>query len=280
LEKVKRILPNENYLYFGDLKNIPYGEKTQEQLVEFADDIFKFFERQGAKAVVMACNTTSATVYDILKDNYNFKIYPIIQSCAKIIAGMNVPQSIPTRRCETINCGEDQENPPKQSPSYLDEIEFSGSLKIGVFATNATINSSAYAKELKKYNPDLKVFEIACPEWVKIVEEKTQNAPESIAIVESYLKEMLKNNPDKIILGCTHYPYLLDILSKMAPRELFIDPSVYFADFIKEDLAKNNMLNDSVMSGYEKFFVSANAERFQQASTMFYPVKKIPTLVG
>ena len=241
-EKVKKLLPNENYLYFGDLKNIPYGEKSKEQLIEFADEIFKFFEKQGAKAVVMACNTTSATVYEVLKDNYSFKIYPIIQSCAKIIADMDIK-------------------------------------KIGVFATNATINSSAYAKELKKYNPKLEVFEIACPEWVKIVEEKTQNEPDSINLVQLYLSEMLKNNPDKIILGCTHYPYLLDTLSEFVSRDIFIDPSAYFAEFIKKDLVKNYMLNDSEKEGSEKFFVSANAEQFQQASSMFYPVNDTPLLI-
>lgn len=241
-EKVKQILPNENYLYFGDLKHIPYGEKTKEQLIGYADEIFKFFEQKGAKAVVMACNTTSATVYETLKDNYSFKIYPIIQSCAKIIADMDIQ-------------------------------------KIGVFATNATINSRAYSKELFKYNPNLEVFEMSCPEWVRIVEEKLENEPESIAIVEKYLNKMLENEPDKIVLGCTHYPYLLNVLSKFAPRDLFIDPGKDFAEFIKNDLDANNMLNDSEIEGYEKFFVSANAEQFKIASSMFYPVKDLPTLV-
>jgi len=241
-EKVKRILPNENYMYFGDLKNIPYGEKTKEQLIEFADRIFKFYEKKGVKAVVMACNTTSASVYESLKDNYGFKIYPIIQSCAKIIAGMGVE-------------------------------------KIGVFATKMTIETQAYSKELKKHKSNLEVFELACPEWVKIVEDKTQDKPENIALVELYLKKMLKNNPEKIILGCTHYPYLLDILSKFAPRKVFIDPSEYFAEFIKADLRKNNMLNNSDKPGYEKFFVSANAEHFKVASSVFYPLKDLPELV-
>lgn len=241
-EKVKRILPNENCLYFGDLKNIPYGEKSKEQLIEFADGIFKFFEKQEAKAVVMACNTTSAAVYEALKDNYSFKVYPIIQSCAKIIAGM--------------------------------EVE-----KIGVFATKMTIESKAYSTELKKYKDNLDVFEIACPEWVKIVEGKTQNEPESITFIEYYLNKMLENHPDKIILGCTHYPYLLDVLTKFAPREMFIDPSECFAEFIKEDLAKNNMLSESLAEGYEKFFVSASPDHFKEASSVFYPLKGAPILV-
>lgn len=240
-EKVKKILPTENYLYFGDLKNIPYGEKSKEELIKIAEGIFEFFENKGVKAVVMACNTTSANVYEELKDNYSFKIYPIIQSCASVIAKLPIE-------------------------------------KIGVFATEATIKSGVYARELKKHNPNLEVFEMSCPAWVRIVEEKLQDMPESVDAVKSALQEMLKNNPDKIILGCTHYPYLLDVLSKFAPREMFIDPSQYFADFIKADLYSNNLLSDSE-TGIEQFFVSANPESFKEASSMFYPVNNLPTLV-
>lgn len=240
-DKVKKLLPNENYIYFGDLKNIPYGEKSKEELIKIADEIFKFFEKKDVKAVVMACNTTSANTYEELKNNYSFKIYPIIQSCASVIAKLPME-------------------------------------KIGILATKATIESGVYGKELKKYNPNLEVFEQSCPPWVRIVEEKIQNEPESVAIVEKYLETMLKKSPDKIVLGCTHYPYLLDILSKIKGKELFIDPSEYFANFIKEDLEKNGLLNDEG-KGSEEFFVSADREKFKEASSMFYPVKELPTLV-
>ena len=244
-EKVKKILEKDNYcedyLYFGDLKNIPYGEKSKEELIEIADKIFGFFEKQEVKAVVMACNTTSANVYDELKNNYSFKIYPIIQSCSSVIAKLPVK-------------------------------------KIGVFATEATIKSGVYARELKKHNPDLEVFEMSCPAWVRIVEEKLQSEPESVEIIKSGLQEMLKNSPDKIILGCTHYPYLLDILAQVAPREMFIDPSLYFAQFIKADLEQSGLLSDS-NSQAEKFIVSASPEKFKEASSMFYPVNSLPELV-
>lgn len=240
-EKLKKILPNENYLYLGDLKNFPYGNKTYDELLGFTTKNFDFFDNLGVKAVVMACNTTSATVYEELKDKYDFKIYPIIQSTASVIAKLPVK-------------------------------------KIGVLATEATIKNGAYGRELKKYNPDLEVFEQACPPWVKIVEENSQNNPESIEQVKFYLEKMLEHNPDKIILGCTHYPYLLEVLEKFAPRELFIDPSEYFAQYIKSDLATNGLLNDTTQ-GSEKFFVSANPEKFKEAAALFYSLKELPELV-
>ena len=91
------------------------------------------------------------------------------------------------------------------------------------------------------------------------------------------LDKMLENNPDKIILGCTHYPFLLDVLSKFAPREMFIDPAEYFANFIKEDLQKRDLLNEN--GGNEDFYVSANPNEFKIAAKMFYELRKAPKLI-
>ena len=109
-----KLLPDENYIYFGDTINLPYGSKTQDELVEITRKIFDFFKCKNVKAVVMACNTTSALTYEILKPYYDFKIYPIVQTVAKKIATQ-------------------------------------GHNKIGVFATQGTINSHAYKKEISKY---------------------------------------------------------------------------------------------------------------------------------
>ncbi len=239
--KVKKLLPNENYLYFGDTKNMPYGEKTEAQLIEFADKIFRFFETKNAKAVVMACNTTSAITYEKLKNNYNFKIYPIIQTV-----------------CSTL--------------AKLDGIN-----SLGVIATPATINSHAYSKGIAKYNKNMNVYELAAPNWVRIVEEHRIHQPQSIEQIKEILEIMEQNNPDKIVLACTHYPYLLDVLKKFMPQDKFIDPALYFAQNIKEDLEKNNLLGKE--HTYEKFYVSSNPENFKIASELFYKLDKLPELV-
>ncbi len=240
-EKVKKLLPQENYLYFGDTKNMPYGEKTPEQLVEYADKIFKFFENLNAKAVVIACNTSSAVAYEKLKNNYNFKIYPIIQTVSSVIA-------------------------------KLDGIK-----RLAVIATPATINSHAYSKEISKYNSELKIFEIPAPNWVRIVEEHRINQPQSIEQVREIIDIVKDFNPDKIVLACTHYPYLLNTLKKFMPEEMFIDPSVYFAQGIKKDLAENKLLNNDKFE-YEKFFVSSEPENFKISSQLFYELNDLPEL--
>ena len=232
-----KLLPNENYIYFGDTVNLPYGNKSQEELVKISAKIFDFFKSKNVKAVVMACNTTSALTYDILKDKYDFKIYPVVQNVAK-------------------------------------EIAKEGHKNIGVFATQGTVNSHAYKNELQKHDKNINVFEIACPEWVKIVEKKLQEEEDSIKNIKMHLDEILVHNPDKIILGCTHYPYLLDILSKFKDEDLFINPAKYFAESIYEDLNNSDLLCEEKVSE-DKFYVSANPAQFANASKLFYKVQEV-----
>ena len=89
---------------------------------------------------------------------------------------------------------------------------------------------------------------------------------------------MKEFNPDKIVLACTHYPYLTGILKKILPEEIFIDPSLYFAEKIKKDLEKNNLLNNKFE--YEKFYVSSNPKNFEKAAELFYKLKGLPELVS
>ena len=235
-------LPSENLMYFGDLKNLPYGNKTQGQLISYAKNILNFFEKKGVKAVVIACNTSSALAYEAIKNDYNFEIYPIIQSCAKLISEMNLP-------------------------------------KIGVFATQGTVNSSAYKKEITKHNSKVDVVEIACPNWVNIVETGSLDEESSISDIKNKLEEMLLSQPDKIILGCTHYPYLLNILEKYATKDLFIDPARIFVEYIANDLRNKNLLNDLSIEGNKEFYVSANPKSFVENAKLFYDVKTLPEIV-
>lgn len=237
--RFRSVLPNENTIYFGDLKNLPYGNKGQKELIGFARSILDFFKLKQVKAVVIACNTSSALAYDYVKDDYEFKIYPIIQSCAKVIAGMNFK-------------------------------------KIGVFATEGTVKSGAYPRELCKYNPSLEVKAIACPRWVSIVEGAGVNDLDADCDIKSHIMEMSDFVPDKIILGCTHYPYLMERFTKFVSKDIFIDPAEIFVDYIKRDL----VLNDSLSSGTEEFYVSAEPEKFLENSKLFYNITSLPEVIS
>ncbi len=242
MNKVKKLLPDENYIFFGDTAHVPYGEKSKKQLLEYSDAILKFFEQKHCKAVVMACNTTSSVIYDDIKDKYNFKLYPVVQSVAKVLANLNVE-------------------------------------RMGIFATKATIKSGAYEREIAKYNNNIKVYGQFCPDWVKIVENNLLENTDSISQVKSDLEKMMQNSPEKIILGCTHYPYLLGILSKFAPKEMFIDPAEPFAQFIKEDLTSCGLVRNKSDKKYEEFYTSANPKQFRESAKLFYKLDKAPELI-
>jgi glutamate racemase len=149
---------------------------------------------------------------------------------------------------------------------------------VGVFATSATINTHAYKYELQKYNPKIHVFETACPNWTSYIEHGQMGTAECRKDIADKMKEMLLHNPNKIILGCTHYPYLLDILSEFAPKSIFIDPAEIFVNFVKTDLQKSKMLNEDEEIGKEEFYVSANPNEFVENSKLFYNVKILPVI--
>lgn len=235
-KEVKALLPHENYIYLGDTMFMPYGEKSKEELLKITRRIFDFFQKAGVKAVVMACNTTSALVYEEIKNDYDFKIYPVIQSVAKVLSELNVE-------------------------------------KLGVFATPATINSHAYSKYIK----NKEVFEISCPEWVKIVENNEINTVQSIEKIRLKVEEMKKFNPEKIILGCTHYPYLAEVIGKFYSKKNLINPAKYFAEFIVNDLEKSEMLTN-FSNGKTEFYVTSNPEKFTVAAKLFMEEKIIPEL--
>lgn len=236
LKEVKKLMPNENFVYFGDTLHVPYGEKSKEQLLEYSKDILNFFNEKRCKAVVMACNTTSSTIYEDIKDKYHFKIYPIVQSIAKILAKTSIQ-------------------------------------RLGIFATKATINSGAYETEIRKYNPDMNVYGQYCPKWVKIVEDNVSEKPECVEIIKNDLSVMLRKNPQKIVLGCTHYPFLLPILSKYAPKEIFIDPASYFADSINSDIVNSGLAKTDDSANTEEFYVSSSPEKFKNSAKMFYNIE-------
>jgi len=241
-KKLSALLPRENFIYYGDTVNIPYGTKTKEELLKITENTMKFFEKKNVKAVVMACNTTSAAVYDDLKDEVDFILYPLVQNACFQIAAMNIKS-------------------------------------VGVLSTEVTAKSHAYKINLQKYSPDLAVYEHGCPsDWVKMVENNAIEDKENQKIIEKHLNILLENKVEKIILGCTHYPYLRNVLSSFAGKDIFIDPSEYFANFIVKDLQEKNILSEKNIFK-PQFFVTSNPEQFLISSELFYKINSEVTLV-
>jgi len=233
LKKLAEELPNENYIYFGDTARVPYGEKTKEQLVDIVKEILDWYKSKNVKAVIMACNTSAAVALKEVKDNYDFPIFGLIQPTAEYIA-------------------------------------YSNASKIGVIATTATIASKAYSKAINKLNTDVEVIEVACPGLVEIVESNKIETYEAKKLVIKYVMPLIEKEVDKIILGCTHYPYLREIINTLTnDNEMLVDPAEHLALKVAEDLTLADMVNN-FSEGSSEYYVSSNATMFEEVGGHFY----------
>ena len=227
-------MPDKNYIFFGDTKNVPYGTKNSSEIFEFTKNILNFFITKNVKNVAIACNTTSAVAYEELKNYFKDKlnIFPLIQTAA---------------------------------PFSIENLKDNDT--IAVLATKATINSDKYAKEINKYNQNINVISIDCTGFVEIVENRLYEDKKSIELIKSKLNIAKENNAKRIILGCTHYPYLVNIFKSILNVEYF-DPAISLANIVQKKL-KNIEGNNEL-----KFYVSKNPQEFIKSAKMFFDVEK------
>lgn len=234
LSELVKVMPNENYIYFGDTARIPYGEKTPEQLLNYVRGIMEWFKANKVKAVVMACNSSSAVTYEAIKNDYDFPVFSLIEPTAEYISYLNTE-------------------------------------KIGVIATSATVSSKAYTNTIKKLNSSKEIFETACPGLVEIVESNNTDTYEAKKLVIKYVVPLLGKGVGKIVLGCTHYPFLSQVINDVTgDKEMLIDPAKHVAEKVADDLMAADILNTD-KEGSQRYFVSANAEMFTEAGKRFYP---------
>ena len=235
LSQLVNVMPDKNYIFFGDTKNVPYGTKTPSEIFQYTKKILEYFKENGVKNVVFACNTTSAVAYDELKKHFRdeLKIFPLIQSVAK----------------SAINGLKNDDT-------------------IAILATRATINSKKYDEEIHKINPKINVLGLDCTGFVEIVENRLYEDEKSLELIQSKLDIVRKHNAKRVVLGCTHYPYLEKIFKNILDVEYF-NPALCLAQIVKEDLNSNT----TNQRGEIKFCVSKNPDEFVLSAKMFFDVK-------
>lgn len=228
----------DNFIYFGDTKNVPYGTKTKEEILSYTREIMRFFVKKGVDCAIMACNTSSALVYDELCAEFSdkIKIFPLIQSVA------------PFFKCE------------KET--------------IGVMATSATVKSFAYTREIKKLNKEAEVFELECQDFVRIVENRLYDDPDALKYIKEKAERLKNAGCKKVILGCTHFPYLVSVLSKFVPEIEFIDPAKYLVEVVKKDLKTTAVLLAGEVLPTFNFYVSKDPEEFKRSGSIFFDIKE------
>ncbi len=183
-------LPGVPVLYFGDTAHVPYGGRAPEEIISFGDQIVSFLLGLGAGIIVAACNTSSSISLPVLRRKYNVPFLGVVE------------------------------------PGVRAALRVTRSLRIGVLATAATVQSGAYLRCFRALNPEARVFLQACPLFVPFVEAGMLTGPEVREAARSYLAPLLEAGVDTIILGCTHYPFLMPVLAEIAGPEVFlVDPA-------------------------------------------------------
>ncbi len=172
LREVRYALPHEHIIYLGDTARVPYGNRSPRTVTRYSLENTRFLLGKGIKALIIACNTSSAVALSVLKRKLPIPVIGVI-------------------------------DPPSR-----EAVRRTRKKKIGVIGTRATVNSGAYAKAIKKLDPSVEVFSVACPLFVPVVEEGLENDGIAGAIVSKYLDGLRDTGIDVLVMGCTHYPIL------------------------------------------------------------------------
>ena len=227
LAEIQRLLPNESLLYVADCGNIPYGEKTAQFIQQRCSAIAGFLQQQGAKALVVACNTaTVAGVADLRRD---YPQWPIV--------GME--------------------------PAVKPAAAATRSGVVGVLATTGTLQSAKFAALLDRFATDVRVITQPCPGLVELIENGDLHSPTLRQLLQSYVEPLLAAGCDTIILGCTHYPFLKPLLRQMIGDDIsLIDTGAAVARQLQRLLAERDLLAHGAASAAQ-FWTSGEEQHFR-----------------
>lgn len=217
LRELLKLMPNENYIYLGDNKNIPYGDKSKKEIIKLSSKMADFLINKNCKILVIGCNTISASASEILKEKYNIPIIEVISNA-----------------CAEVN---------KISKN-----------NISIMATDFTVKSKIYLKKIKENNKEIKITQIVCKKLCPMIENDWESFEDRFEILNNYIKK-INPNSDSLLLACTHYPLIIKDIKKVLKEnknenrnniKKIIEPSRPTALSVKKYLKENNLLNNNL----------------------------------
>lgn len=235
VKEIMKVLPNESIVYFGDTGRVPYGTRSKETIIKYTYQDIKFLLSKNIKAIVIACGTVSSVAINEAKNASTVPLIGVLESA--------------------VNSA----------------VKATKNGNIGVLGTTATINSMAYEKALLSINNSLKITNKACPLFVPLVENGYFNEDNQISylVAKEYLEPLIKADVDTVILGCTHYPLLINIISKIMKKNVsLIDAGEQTALTLTKMLAQQDMCCQKSEGEYS-YFVSDCTENFIKNAEIF-----------
>ena len=240
LREIHARLPRENTLYLGDTARVPYGIRSAETVTRYSLGNTRFLIEKGIKLLVIACNTASAISLDAIRETFNIPIVGVIE------------------------------------PGARAAVDGFHGRKIGVIGTEATIKSGAYRKAILIVDPSAHVFERACPLFVPLVEEGWLDDPITQEVARRYLGPFESDGIESLVLGCTHYPLLKNVIQRVVARSVtLIDSAVETARTVEQTLQDLDLIrgfNEAHRpDASRKYFVTDTPERFLAVGGKFLP---------
>ncbi len=237
-------LPNEHFVYLGDTARVPYGTKSLATVERYAIENSQFLASLGIKLLVVACNTASALALPKIRERIGIDVVGVIGPGAR----------------KAVEITKDESKP-----------------KIGVIATEATVASNAYYEAIRRASDTAEVIQAACPLFVPLVEENWLHEPETFAIAAKHLKKVIEFGPDALVLGCTHYPILRDVIQQTVGANVkLIDSGEATAEEVEELLLEKGLASTRQIVGHrslcddlDHFYVTDAAERFARVAERF-----------
>ena len=234
VRELRRLLPSEEILYLGDLAHLPYGTKSTEEIRRLSSDCAGFLLKKKIKALVIACNSASSVAFKLLSQKLPIPVLDVI------------------------------------SPAVEAALAATKNDRIGVIATNATIESGSYSRSLESKSPDAEYFLKPCPLFVPLAEEGWLDDAVALGAARKYLTPIKKKNIDVLILGCTHYPLLEKVIAKvMGPQVRLVDSAAPTAMRLKALLQKKNLLYPKSRRAPLRIFVTDHVRNFARIGESF-----------
>ena len=240
-------LPRERIIYFGDTARVPYGPKSTDVVRQYAIQDAAFLATKDVKMIVVACNTVSAVAIEEVKKRYAFRVLGVIK------------------------------------PGARAAVAATKNKKIGVIGTVGTIASRAYSNAIRDLDSSIKVISQACPLFVPLAEEGLANHPATKLLANEYLRPLIDQRIDTLVLGCTHYPLLKRTIKKVVGPEIrLIDSAEATALEVEQTLAKKRLLSTDDGVPRHEFYVSDLPHRFRELSERFFgePLKPVTKVDG
>jgi glutamate racemase len=234
LKETIRMLPHEHTIYLGDTARVPYGIRSPETVIQYSFENTKFLSTRDIKLLVIACNTASSISLDAIKNSISIPVIGVIEPGAKAA------------------------------------VKATRNKRVGIIGTDATIMSNAYTNVIKAFDERIEVCGLPCPLFVPLVEEGWTEGNIATLIARKYLKDIKKNHIDTLVLGCTHYPLLKTVISKVMGKGIrLIDSAVETSHEIKKTLEALTIIRKEEDRPVRKFYVTDAPEKFLKLGERF-----------